>query len=172
MSLSSASCLLWSRCLCLDLRAEISSETKSNQKIMSLSASISACTDTFSTEYWRKWCIVQTLESWNVLVMVEHDSTIVELQAQLFQWNNNMSLHCCLLHKEKKRCSSSEEEMIQAEEASEHACAELHLLFSSPLELKKDTKYQHGCEVESQTPHIKKRMIIAERNRFQTLCND
>jgi hypothetical protein len=46
-----------------------------------------------------------------------------------------MSLHCCLLHKEKKRCSSSEEEMIQAEEASEHACAELHLLFSSPLEL-------------------------------------
>lgn len=103
MSLSSASCLLWSRCLCLDLRAEISSETKSNQKIMSLSASISACTDTFSTEYWRKWCIVQTLESWNVLVMVEHDSTIVELQAQLFQWNNNMSLHCCLLHAKKRR---------------------------------------------------------------------
>lgn len=62
--------------------------------------------------------------------------------------------------------------MIQAEEASEIACAELHLLFSSPLELKKDTNYQHGCEVESQTTHIKKRMIIAERNRFQTLCND
>lgn len=103
MSLSSASCLLWSRCLCLDLRAEISSETKSNQKIMSLSASISACTDTFSTEYWRKWCIVQTLESWNVLVMVEHDSTIVELQAQLFQWNNHMSLHCCLFHAKKRR---------------------------------------------------------------------